>query len=259
LEGRLLGAALPVLSISLDPGESVIAEAGEFSWMTDSIQMSAGSREPSEISKPNDIRESTGESRGAGQGVMGAPDAAAGASPPLPVSTYTARGAPGTVAFASKLPGRIVPVDVAAGGEYLVHRHGFLAAAPGVRVTTGFLQRFAAGVFAGEGFMLRRIGGTGRAWVALAGEVVSYDLAPGRSLRAHPGHVGMFEASVTCQIADVQGIVNRYFGAEHHFAVLSGPGTVWLQSLPLPLLAASIAPHLGFAVPRTAQRPPPAI
>ena len=79
--------------------------------------------------------------------------------------------------------------------------------------------------------------------------MVSYDLAPGESLRAHPGHVGMFTASVSFQVMRVPGIANRYFGGDvHHFAVLSGPGSVWLQSMPLPVLAAALAPFLPLAL-----------
>ena len=93
---------------------------------------------------------------------------------------------------------------------------------------------------------MQRIGGHGHAWVELAGEVVSYELASGQSLRVHPGHIGLFEASVSFQVVRVQGITNRYFGGDsHHFGVLSGPGTVWLQSMPLSILAASLAPFLG--------------
>lgn len=79
-------------------------------------------------------------------------------------------------------------------------------------------------------------------------EVIRHDLAAGRSLRAHPGHVGMFAATVSFQVMRVPGITNRYFGGDaHHFAVLSGPGTVWLKSMPPPLLAAALAPHLPRA------------
>jgi uncharacterized protein (TIGR00266 family) len=228
MEDQLLGTTLPVLSISLDPGESVIAEAGEFSWMTDSIEMS------------------TCMTDGAGRQRMVGTLMRKVTGSPLLLSSYTAHGEAGTVAFASKLPGSILPVEVAPGREYLVHRRGFLAGTAGIRITAGFQQSFAAGIFAGEGLVLQRIGGQGRAWVELAGDVVRFDLAQGRSLRVHPGHVAAFEASVTFQVTRVPGIVNRYFGGDaHHFAVLSGPGTVWLQSMPLPILAASLAPYLG--------------
>jgi uncharacterized protein (AIM24 family) len=204
MEEQLLGTTLPVLSISLSPGESVVAEAGEFSWMTDSIQMSTGGS----------------------------------------LSSYTATDSTGTIAFAAKLPGSILGVDVGAQHEFLVHRHGFLAGTPGIEISAGFQQAFSAGIFGAEGFVLQRVTGQGRAWIELAGEVVRHDLAAGRSLRAHPGHVGMFTSSVSFQVMRVPGVTNRYFGGgAHHFAVLSGPGAVWLQSMPLPVLAAFV--HLN--------------
>jgi uncharacterized protein (TIGR00266 family) len=230
MKEQVIGATLPVLEVSLDPGESVVAEVGEFSWMSDSIQMSTG------------MGGGTG-----GQGLMGALKRVAGGSSFL-FSTYTAQGSAGMIAFAAKLPGSIMPVDLDRGTEYMVHRRGFLAGTPGIQISAGFQQSFTAGVFGGEGFVLQRIGGQGRAWVELAGEVVPYELSAGQSLRVHPGHIGMFEASVAFQVMRVQGITNRYFGGDsHHFGVLSGPGKVWLQSMPLPILAASLAPYLPRA------------
>ena len=230
MKDQVIGSTLPVLEVTLDPGESVIAEVGEFSWMTDSIQMSTG----------------MGGGVG-GQGLMGAIKRVAGGSSLL-FSTYTAQGSAGMIAFAAKLPGSILPVDVGRGAEnadYMVHRRGFLAGTAGIKISSGFQQSFSAGIFGGEGFILQRIGGQGRAWVELSGEVVSYELSAGESLRVHPGHVGMFQSSVSFQVMRVQGIANRYFGGDsHHFGVLSGPGKVWLQSMPLPVLAASLAPYL---------------
>jgi uncharacterized protein (TIGR00266 family) len=228
MQDQILGTTMPVLSISLNGGESAIAEVGEFSWMTDSIQMS------------------TGMGGGAGgPGLMGALKRKIGGGTLL-MSTYTAQGAPGVIAFAAKVPGSILPIDVAPGRDYMVHRHGFLAGTPGIQISAGFQQSFTAGVFGGEGFILQRIGGQGRAWAELSGEVIRYELASGQSLRVHPGHIGMFEGSVAFQVVRVQGIANRYFGGDsHHFGVLSGPGTVWLQSMPLSVLAASLAPFLG--------------
>jgi uncharacterized protein (AIM24 family) len=196
-----------VLSVCLSPGESVVAEAGEFSWMTDSIQMSTGTP-----------------------------------------STYTATDSAGTIAFAAKLPGSILGIDIGPKHEYLVHRRGFLAGTAGIAVSAGFQQSFSSGIFGGEDLVLQRVAGQGRAWIELSGEVVSYDLAAGQSLRAHPGHVGMFTSSVSFQVMRVPGVTNRYFsGDTHHFAVLSGPGAVWLQSMPVPVLAASLAPYLPTA------------
>jgi uncharacterized protein (AIM24 family) len=227
MQAQIHGTTMPVLSVQLDPGESVVAEVGEFSWMTDSIQISTG--------------------MGAGMGsrsLVSALDRVAG-GPTAPMSTYTAQGGPGTITFAPKVPGSILPVDVCPGAEYLVHRHGFLAGTSGIEVSTGFRQSFRAGIFAGGGFALRRLGGQGRAWAELSGQVVPHDLAAGQSLRVHPGHVGMFQASVSFQMVRVPGITNRYFGGDtHYFAELSGPGTVWLQSMPLPQLAAALVAHI---------------
>ena len=232
MQERIHAAAMPVLSIHLEPGESVVAEVGEFSWMTDAIQMS------------------TGPATGLADGpLIGALSPASGS--PLRTSTYTAQGGPGTIAFAAKLPGSILPVDTGPGTAYMVHRHGFLAGTPGIEISVGFQQSFRAGIFAGEGFVLQRIGGRGRAWAELSGQVFPHELAPGESLRVHPGHVGMFEMSVAFQVVRVPGITNRYFGGDaHYFAELSGPGTVWLQSMPLPQLAASLVPYLPAAQDR---------
>jgi len=215
------GTTMPVLSIHLEPGESVVAEVGEFSWMTDAIQMS------------------TGMTSGRGYGS------------PLLTSTYTAQGGPGAISFAAKVPGSILPVDVGPGTEYLVHRHGFLAGTTGIEVSAGFQRSFRAGIFAEEGFVLHRIGGQGRAWAELSGQVIPHELAPGESLRVHPGHVGLFQTSVALQVVRVPGITNRYFGGDaDYFAELSGPGTVWLQSMPLPHLAAALVPYLPAAQDR---------
>ena len=228
MEEQLLGTTLPVLSISLNPGESVIAEAGEFSWMTDSIQMSTGMG-------------------GAGGGDRGCAEARGRRLHFVPVQLHRHRQRRDH-RVRGEAPGSILGIDVGPQHEYLVHRHGFLAGTAGIEISAGFQQSFSAGIFGGEGFVLQRVAGQGRAWIELAGEMVRYDLAAGQSLRAHPGHVGLFTASVSFQVMRVPGVTNRYFGGDaHHFAVLSGPGAVWLQSMPLPVLAASLAPYLPQA------------
>jgi uncharacterized protein (AIM24 family) len=192
---QLLGSTQPVLSISLEPGESIVAEAGEFAWMTDSIQLTTR---------------------------------------PAGLSDYTAKDQAGTIAFASRLPGSILHIEVAPGREYLVHRNGFLAGTPGIEVTTGFQQPLEAAETAADTFILRRIAGRGRAWVELSGDVIRRDLAAGTSLRTHPWHIGMSDASVAVQMAELVRPGPGYLGTVGQgLAVLSGPGTVWLQSMPL--------------------------
>ena len=169
------------------------------------------------------------------------------------MSTYTAEGGVGAVSFAAKVPGHIVPIDVSPEAEYMVHRHGFMAATPGVQLDLGFQQSFRGGVFGGMGFILQKITGTGRCFIDLSGEVLAFDLQPGQSMRVHPGHVGLFQASVTFQVVRVPGLVNRYMGEDgHHFAVMTGPGRIWLQSMPIALLAGALRPFLGDEHPAAA-------
>jgi uncharacterized protein (TIGR00266 family) len=226
MQHQIKGTVLPVLEVQLDPGESVLSEDGEFSWMTDSVQMT------------------TGMGGGAGgKGLLGAVKRMAGGSSFL-FNTFTAEGAPGMVAFAAKLPGTIFPIDL--NQEYFAHRHGFLAGTPGVEVSVALQQTFRGGIFGGEGFLLQKIGGSGQAWIELSGEVMTYDLAPGQTMRVHPGHVGLFQSSVTFQVIRVPGIANRYLGSDgHHWVVLTGPGRAWLQSMPIPILAGAMSPYLG--------------
>jgi uncharacterized protein (AIM24 family) len=161
------------------------------------------------------------------------------------MTEYTARTAAGTVAFAAKIPGHIVPVTVGAGQEYMIHRHGFLCGTPEATLTVGFQQSLGAGIFGGDGFILQRLGGTAQAWVELGGEVVTYELAAGETLRVHPGHVGMFESSVGFDITCIRGIRNALFGGDGLFlAQLTGPGKVWLQTLTISNLAHALAPYL---------------
>jgi uncharacterized protein (TIGR00266 family) len=223
MDETIHGTVMPVLELSLQPGESIISEVGEFSWMTDAIQLSTN----------------TGGGMG-GSGLKGVVKrVAAGAS--IMMSTYTAEGGVGAVSFAAKVPGHIVPVDVTPESEYMVHRHGFMAATPGVQLAPGFQQSFKGGVFGGMGFILQKITGTGRCFIDLSGEVLAFDLQPGQSMRVHPGHVGLFQASVTFQVVRVPGLRNRYMGDDgHHFAVMTGPGRIWLQSMPLAILAGAL-------------------
>jgi len=109
----------------------------------------------------------------------------------------------------------------------------------------GFQQSLGAGIFGGNGFVLQKLAGSGSAWVELGGEIVTYDLPAGASLRVHPGHVGMFEDSVTFEITLVRGIRNALFGGDGLFlARLTGPGKIWLQTLTMPNLAHSLTPYL---------------
>jgi uncharacterized protein (TIGR00266 family) len=227
VQEKIVGTVMPVLEVTLDPGESIFAESGELSWMTESIAMATTTR------------------TGGGGGAWGTLRRVAGGGT-LFMTAYMAQGAPGMVAFAAKLPGQIFPLDVSPqpGGGFRAHRHGFLAGTHGIQLSLGFQQRLGAGVFGGDGFRLQAITGEGRAWIELSGEIVMYDLAPGQTLRVHPGHVGLFQESVDFGITTVKGIRNRLFGGDGIFlAALTGPGRVWLQSLPLSRLAQALGEY----------------
>jgi uncharacterized protein (AIM24 family) len=113
---------------------------------------------------------------------------------------------------------------------------------PGV----GLQQSFRGGLYGGDGFVLQKLEGQGRAWVELSGELTSYDLPPGQTLLVHPGHVGMFQGSVSFQITRVPGVANLLFGGDgFHLVALTGPGRVWLQSMPLVQLAHALSPYLA--------------
>src|ERR1700722_1659796 len=226
MQNRILGTTMPVLEFVLEANESVISEAGELSWMTSSIQMT------------------THTQLGGGGGIFGAIRRVAGGGT-LFMTEYRAMGARGELAFATQLPGHIVPVEVGPGREYMVHRHGFLCATPQIQIGVGFHQSLGAGIFGGDGFRLQHISGQGTAWLELSGELVVKDLQPGETLRVHPGHVGAFQSSVSFQITTVPGIKNIIFGGDGLFlAALTGPGRIWLQTLPISKLAHKLMEYM---------------
>ncbi len=233
MKAEIKGSTMPVLEMILDPGEAIVTDHGELSWMTANMQLTQTTSTPGQTDG------------GKGGGLMaGLKRVLGGAS--IFLTRYEATGGQGMVAFAAKVPGHILPLEVAPGQGYLVHRKGWMCGTPEITPTIGFQQGIGGMFFGGEGFVLQRLEGTGTAWIELSGEVTTYDLAAGQSILAHPGHVGAFQESVNFQVTRIQGIVNRYFGADGHWLiVLTGPGKVWLQSMPLPILAAALREYLG--------------
>jgi uncharacterized protein (TIGR00266 family) len=226
MDHKIIGTTMPVLEINLGAGESVVAESGELSWMTSAIE----------------LHTAAGGKAGA-KGVFGAMKRAIGGGT-LFMTEYTAQAATGMVAFATKVPGQIMQVALNGGTEYMVHRGGYLCGVPSVNLEIGFQQKIGAGLFGGEGFILQRVSGEGDAWIELDGEIVTYDLPAGESIRVQPGHVGMFERSVAFELDRIKGIKNIIFGGDLFLAKLTGPGKVWLQTMPLANLAHAIAPYL---------------
>jgi uncharacterized protein (TIGR00266 family) len=224
MQAEIKGTTMPVLQVSLEPGEEVVSPHGELAWMTASISMS----------------QATSTSGGGGGFMQGLKRMVGGAG--IFLTRYQG---PGAITFAAKLPGHIVPVDIEPGQSYYVHRHGWLCGTPGITPSVGLQQTFRGGVYGGDGFVLQKLEGAGQAWIELSGEVTSYELPPGQTLLVHPGHIGMFQASVQFQVTRLRGIANMMFGGDgFHVVVLTGPGRVWLQSMPLPVLAQALSEYI---------------
>jgi uncharacterized protein (TIGR00266 family) len=234
MQSRITGTTMPVLEFTLGPDESIISEAGELSWMGSSVQMT------------------THTQFAGGGGLLGVLKRVAGGGS-IFMTEYRAVGSGGELAFATKLPGHIVPLEVQPGHEFMIHRHGFLCATQGIQISVGFQQSLGAGIFGGDGFLLQHLSGQGTAWLELSGELVVRDLQPGETLRVHPGHVGAFQSSVSFQITTVPGIKNMIFGGDGIFlASLTGPGRIWLQTLPISKLAHAIEKYLPRDAPKQA-------
>jgi uncharacterized protein (AIM24 family) len=224
MEAKIIGTTMPILQVGLSEGENVVSAHGELSWMTPDIRMSQ-----------------TTATGGRGGFMQGVKRAAGGGG--LLLTRYEG---PGMVAFAAKVPGHIVPVDIVQGRHYYVHRHGWLCGSPGIVPSVGLQQSLRGSMFGGEGFLLQRLDGQGRAWIELPGEVTNYELRPAQTLLVHPGHIGMFEGSVQFEITRIRGIANAFFGSDDvHLVAVTGPGRVWLQSMPLASLAGALAPFFA--------------
>ena len=230
IDYEIFGDDMQFVEITLDPDEVVVAEAGAMLYMTSGIQMETVFGDPSKqqglLGKLFDAgkRMITGES--------------------LFLTTFGAMGNQREkVAFASPYPGRIIPMDVAElGGEILCQKTAFLCAARGVQIDIAFQKKIGAGLFGGEGFILQRVRGDGFAFVHAGGTIVKRDLAPGENLRVDTGCLVAFQPTVDYDIARAGGIKTALFGGEGIFlAKLTGPGAVWLQSLPFSRLAGRIA------------------
>jgi len=229
IDYEIFGDDMQFVEITLDPNEVVVAEAGSMMYMTDGIRMQTVFGDPSKeqgfMSKLFDAgkRMVTGES--------------------LFLTTFGAVGSQRErVAFAAPYPGKIIPVDLSiVGGELICQKDSFLCAARGVQIGIAFQKRVLAGLFGGEGFILQRLTGDGLAFVHAGGTIQRLELARGQTLRLDTGCLVAFQPSVTYDIQMTGGFKNTIFGGEGLFlATLSGPGTVWVQSLPFARLAGRV-------------------
>ena len=227
IDYQLHGDDMQMVEITLDPQETVIAEAGAMNWMDEQIEFEAKMGDGSDpnkglFGKLLDVgkRALTGES--------------------IFMTHFTNQGRDRqNIAFAAPYPGKIIPVDLAnVGGTILCQKDAFLCAALGTKVDIAFTQKLGSGFFGGEGFILQRLSGDGMAFVHAGGTIIEKHLKPGERLRVDTGCLVGLQDQVDYDIKFIGGFKNALFGGEGLFlAELTGPGLVFLQSLPFSRLA----------------------
>ena len=218
---EIKGGNFPVVICHLESGERMITEKGSMVWMSPNMEM---------------------QTHGGGLGKMFS-RAFSGES--MFQNTYTARGGPGMIAFGSSFPGTIKPVTIAPGQEMILQKNAFLASEAGVELSIHFNRKLGAGLFGGEGFILQRLSGSGTAFVEIDGELVEYELKPGQKIVVDTGNVAGFTPGVEMDIQQVPGMKNMLLGGEGLFhTALTGPGRVWLQTMPIPNVAGAIRPYI---------------
>ena len=218
---RIEGDHLPVVIIDVEPGETIVSESGSMSWMT-----------------PNMAMETVGGGFGKVFGRMFSGES-------LFLNHYTARSKPGQIAFASSFPGSIRAVEIAPGKELIVQKSGFLASEAGVELSVFLQKKIGSGLFGGEGFIMQKLSGQGIAFIEIDGSTIEYNLQPGQQIIVDTGYLAAMEATCSIEIQTVPGIKNMLFGGEGMFnTVVTGPGKVILQTLPISNVAAAIRPFI---------------
>ena len=215
---EIKGDTLPVVICHLEDGEQMITEGGAMSWMSPNMQMAT----------------TTNGGLGKAFGRMFSGEK-------MFQNVYTAKGS-GMIAFASCFPGSIRAFEIGPGREMVFQKHAFLASESGISLSVFFQKKLGTGLFGGEGFIMQRLSGQGTAFVELDGHVVEYDLAPGQSLMIDSGHLAAMTDTVQMTVETVKGVKNMVFGGEGLFNTrLTGPGHVWLQTMPFSKLAGMLA------------------
>jgi len=218
---EISGSVMQTVSINLNPGETVYSQTNTMAWMNDAISM---------------------DTHTGGGLLAGLKRTFGGGS--FFVTDFTATGQ-GHVAFAPRFPGTIIAKELQAGQSLICRKETFLVAQKTVTLELAWQKRIGSGFFGGNGFLLQKLTGPGIVWLDLSGELIERELLPGERLLVHAGHVGIFEPTVGFDIQMVRGFKNLIFGGEGMFlATLTGPGRIWLQSMPIMNLAEEIGRYL---------------
>lgn len=208
---EIKGETLPVVICHLDPGEQMLTEGGGMSWMSPNMQMQTTSN-----------------------GGVGKALGRMFAGEKLFQNIYTAQGGPGMIAFASSFPGSIKAFQVSPGNEMICQKGVFLAGEMGVQLSVFLNKKLGTGFFGGEGFVMQRLSGNGIFFGEFDGHIMEYALAAGQQIVVDTGHLAAMSATCRMEIQSVPGMKNKFLGGEGLFnTVITGPGHVWLQTMPL--------------------------
>ena len=216
------GEPLPAVICYLEDGETMITEKGAMSWMSPNMQMETTSN-----------------------GGIGKMFGRAFSGESMFVNRYTARNGNGLIAFASSFPGSIRAFNIAPGQEIIAQKSAFLASTAGVELSVFFQKRVASGFFGGEGFIMQKLSGNGVVFLEFDGYIKEYELAPGQQIIIDTGYLAAMTPTCSVEIQTVPGVKNILFGGEGLFnTVVTGPGRIWLQSMPVTQLAGAIRPYI---------------
>lgn len=219
---EIKGENLPVVICNLEQNEQMITERGGMAWMSPNMRMET----------------TTG-------GGLGRAIARKFSGDSIFQNIYTAEGGNGLISFASSFPGEIRAFEISPGNEIIAQKKAFLASEAGVDLSIYFHKRFASGLFGGEGFILQKLSGRGIAFVEFDGSIVEYELQAGQQIYIDTGHLAAMSATSQMDIKTVPGVKNILFGGEGLFhTVVTGPGHVWLQSMPIVNLANEIRAYI---------------
>ena len=214
MQYNMIGGSFPVVECQLAQGESMITEKGSMVWMSPNMEMKT--------------------SGAGGLGRMFSGES-------IFQNIYTAQNGSGLIAFGSSFPGKILVVDVSQ-NSWVFQKSAFLASESSVKLSIEFRKKLGAGLFGGEGFIMQRFSGSGLAFVEIDGDTKEIVLAPGQQIVVDTGNVAGYEAGVQMDIVSVKGIKNKLFGGEGFFnTVLTGPGRVILQTMPISAVASALS------------------
>lgn len=218
MQYKIQGEPTPVVICDLNPGETMITEKGSMVWMSPNMEM-----------------QTSAGGIGKAFGRMFSGEA-------MFQNFYTAKGGPGMIAFASSFPGTIRAIEITPDKPIVAQKSAFLASEQGVELSVFFQKKMGAGFFGGEGFIMQKLSGHGTAFLEVDGSVVEYDLGPGEQLVVDTGNLAMMDATCSLDIQSVKGVKNVLFGGEGLFnTIVTGPGRVVLQTMPLSTFAGAIA------------------